>query len=158
MWSLKKIHSYGSVLITFLMTIHQTPTQENKIYNNIQYMCLYIYDRTIQSWTDDIDTYIYIRTFKQSPYLSEDIVSVVIFYRKKIFPNIMIDLNRLQTCELAIQYTKQWTYEKSGRQSKTPRTRTSPCWGLSVQFSTIMDFSSPMLTYLINSNYLFSVL
>lgn len=68
-------------------------------------MCLYIYDRTIQSWTDDIDTYIYIRTFKQSPYLSEDIVSVIIFYRKKIFPNIMIDLNRLQTCELAIQYT-----------------------------------------------------
>lgn len=63
-------------------------------------MCLYIYDRTIQSWTDDIDTYIY--TFKQSPYLSEDIVSVVIYYRKKIFPNIMIDLNRLQTCELAI--------------------------------------------------------
>lgn len=70
-------------------------------------MCLYIYDRTIQSWTDDIDTYIYIHTctFKQSPYLSEDIVSVVIYYRKKIFPNIMIDLNRLQTCELAIQYT-----------------------------------------------------
>lgn len=68
-------------------------------------MCLYIYDRTIQSWTDDIDTYIYIRTFKQSPYLSEDIVSVVIYYRKKIFPNIMIDLNRLQKCELAIQYT-----------------------------------------------------
>lgn len=65
-------------------------------------MCLYIYDRTIQSWTDDIDTYIYIRTFKQSPYLSEDIVSVVIYYRKNIFPNIMIDLNRLQTCELAI--------------------------------------------------------
>lgn len=67
-------------------------------------MCLYIYDRTIQSWTDDIDTYFYIHTctFKQSPYLSEDIVSVVIYYRKKIFPNIMIDLNRLQTCELAI--------------------------------------------------------
>lgn len=55
-------------------------------------MCLYIYDRTIQSWTDDIDTYIYIRTFKQSPYLSEDIVSVVIYYRKIFFPNIMIDL------------------------------------------------------------------
>lgn len=63
-------------------------------------MCLYIYDRTIQSWTDDIDTYIYIRTFKQSPYLSEDIVSVVIYYRKKIFPNIMIDLGK--------QITNMW--------------------------------------------------
>lgn len=45
--------------------------------------CVSIYDRHIQSWTDDIDTYIYIRTFNQSHYLSEDIVSVVFTIGRK---------------------------------------------------------------------------
>lgn len=102
----KKKNSFVWIHANYLSNDNTLDPKPKKIKSIITYnTCVFIFMTGLSSHGQMTSIPIFTFVHLKSPYLSEDIVSVVIYYRKKIFPNIMIDLNRLQTCELAIKYT-----------------------------------------------------